>query len=104
MNAKPGRQGANLGFVKEDNATSSALERDMYLLPFGCSSERALYLMTTVLPLASSTSISSSSSMGARNAFVGSIAVKLLYFCSQALHAQLLCQPREKGDEVPGMI
>ena len=59
--------------------------RTAHRLPLGCSSDSALYLMMTALPLDSSTSISSSSSMGARKALVGSMAVNLLYCCSHSL-------------------
>ena len=67
-------------------------------LPLGCSSDSALYLMMTALPLESSTSISSSSSMGARKALVGSIAVNLLYCCSHSLHTDNLDQHIRKHD------
>ena len=70
--------------------------RTTHRFPLGCSSDNALYLMMTELPLESSTSISSSSSMGARKALVGSIAVNLLYCCSHSLHTEVLGQQNTK--------
>jgi len=61
------------------------MNRGGHLVPFGCSSEMALYLRVTVLPLLSSTSSSSSSSMGNKKARVGSFSVNWLFSSVQAL-------------------
>ena len=72
------------------------LQRGTHRFPLGCSSDSALYLMMTALPLESSTSISSSSSMGARKALVGSMAVNLLYCCSHSLREKSWSQHTRK--------
>mmetsp|Transcript_5442 Transcript_5442/g.9419 ORF Transcript_5442/g.9419 Transcript_5442/m.9419 type:complete len:258 (-) Transcript_5442:2228-3001(-) len=56
-------------------------------LPFDCSSPMALNLMLALTPLAISTSISSSSSRGARKARVGRRSTRLEYFKAKLMYS-----------------
>lgn len=62
------------------------------LVPLGCSSPMALYLMWVMLPLLISTSTSSSSSRGVRKALVGMASVYLLYLPCQFLQPLTLSE------------
>jgi len=62
------------------------------LVPLGCSSPMALYLMWVMLPLLISTSTSSSSSRGVRKALVGMASVYLLYLPCQFLQLVIVSE------------
>mmetsp|Transcript_18123 Transcript_18123/g.38999 ORF Transcript_18123/g.38999 Transcript_18123/m.38999 type:complete len:275 (+) Transcript_18123:671-1495(+) len=56
-------------------------------LPLACSSPTALYLMVAATPFAISSSTSSSSSKGARNARVGSFSIRSLYLPVNSMYS-----------------
>ena len=78
------------------------LHMGSHLVPLGCSSPTALYLMWVMLPLLISSSTSSSSSKGTRKALVGRASVNLLYLPCQLLqHVELpsIGHPADKHED-----